>query len=134
MVFDTHPCGCYGEAAFRHFLTVERERAARSNCSFFLLKVSIRSNSGRYTDFAPATAARLWPLLWASVRDVDFVGWYRDGKIAAAVLTQGAGSPVDQAQSVLVQRVAQTLHERLSGSVDGSLQVRVIHVHPKARR
>ena len=45
---------------------------------------------GRRAKLTDATAAALFRGLGASVREVDFVGWYREGQVAAAVLAQGA--------------------------------------------
>src|SRR5580765_4543145 len=86
----------YNEAAFRHFLAVDRWRAERSSRSFFLILVTIRQSSDRGPStgsgqadggggkIADATAAALFRGLDACVREVDFIGWFREGRVAAA--------------------------------------------------
>ena len=69
----------YNEAAFRHFLAVDRPRAERSQRFLYLVLVAVRQSPGRRAKLTDATAAALFRGLGASVREVDFVGWYREG-------------------------------------------------------
>jgi hypothetical protein len=80
----------YNEAAFSHFLAIERRRAERSRRSLLLVLVSAPSQAGRPAVLSQMAASELFARLGASVREVDFVGWYREGRVAAAVLTQQA--------------------------------------------
>ena len=79
----------YSEEAFRHMLAIERKRARRSNRSLFLLLVRFKGNSGSGLEIPPALAALLFSGLGLCVREIDFVGWHREGRIAGAVLAQG---------------------------------------------
>jgi hypothetical protein len=64
------------------------------------------------------------------VREVDFVGWYRQGRVAAAVLTQGVDLPDEDAPSRIVERVTRILSERLPHGVAERLRVRVVRLVP----
>jgi hypothetical protein len=57
---------------------------------------------------------------------VDFIGWYRHGRVAGAVLTQGLDSPALEASEQITQRVTELLKKRLSDTVAERLQVRVL--------
>jgi len=116
----------YTEQAFRHFLEVERVRALRSGRTFFLLLVSLRRGPERGVLFAPGVAANLLEGLGHCVREVDFVGWYRDRRVAGAVLAQGLEEPGANASGRIVERVTRVLSERLPRSVAGRLRVRVV--------
>lgn len=116
----------YTEGAFRHFLEVERVRALRSGRTFFLLLISLRRGSERGVQFAPGVAANLLAGLGHCVREVDFIGWYRDRRVAGAVLAQGLEEPGADASRRIVERVTRVLGERLPRSVADRLRVRVV--------
>src|SRR5947207_1337856 len=78
----------YNEAAFRLFLSVDRWRAEHSTRSLLLVLVTVRPSSDRQAKLTDATAAAIFSGLGSCVREVDFVGWYREGRVAAAVLPQ----------------------------------------------
>jgi hypothetical protein len=120
----------YNEAAFNHFLAIERRRAERSRRSILLVLVSVQAQAGRSNVLGHAAATELFARLGASVREVDFVGWYREGRVAAAVLTQQA--PPSRATC---DRVA----ERVTSAVripalaaHGRLRVRVVSLRGAA--
>ena len=81
----------------------------------------------------PAVAATLFSGLWLSVRETDFIGWYREERIAGAVLTQRAGAPAPDALSRIRQRVRSGLCERLSSYAARRLQVRVLQLQPRLK-
>src|SRR5262245_54074945 len=95
----------YTEQAFRHFLNVERVRASRSGRTFFLLLVSLRRCPERGIRFGSGASASLLQGLGLCVREIDFVGWYRDGRVAGAVLAQGLEEPVPDAAQRIAARV-----------------------------
>jgi hypothetical protein len=118
----------YNEQAFRHFLTIERKRAARASRSFLLLLVSLRKEPGSSVTINTKSASRLFSGLALSVREVDFIGWYRQERVAAAVLTQGLGNPDPTAVGAIRERVTQVLGQRLSRAEAQRLQVRVVQL------
>jgi len=118
----------YSEQAFRHFLNVERVRAARSGRAFFLLLVSLRRCPERGIRFGSGAAASLLQGLGLCVREIDFIGWHRDGRVAGAVLTQGFEEPGPDASQRIVERVTRVLSDCLPASVAGRLRVRVVQL------
>jgi len=112
----------YNEAAFRHFLGIERRRVERSERSLLLVLVSLRTSPGRIDTLPSDAAAALFAALGSTVREVDFVGWYREGRVAAAVMAQTTASPIDSRARV-ADRVAATLRD--TALADLPLRVRV---------
>lgn len=127
-MFLGRPVGyAYNESAFRYFLAADRRRAKRSKRSLLLVLVAIRQSLGRPATLTDATATAIFRGLGASLRDVDFVGWYREGKVAAAVLATGANAP-DQVRTLVAERVIPALKERLSAERSRNLRVRVLRL------
>ncbi len=113
--------------AFRHFLAVERTRAERSQRFLYLVLVSIRQHPGRRAKLTYFTATALLRGLGAAVREVDFVGWYLERQVAAAVLAQGVNA-ADGAASIIADRVLVELKKQLSSADSRNLRVRIIRL------
>jgi hypothetical protein len=120
----------YNEEAFRYFLAVERKRAERSRRSFLLLLVSVKKRSGVSGPIRPVVATSIFAGLWLGVREVDFIGWFREGRVAGAVLTQGADPLAPDVVRRISQRLAETLRERVPADVARRLHVRVLQLRP----
>ena len=99
----------YNEEAFRHFLAIERKRSERARRSFLLLLVSLRKQPGMSVTFTSEVASRLFSGLSLCVREVDFIGWYREERVAGAVLTQGIGTTEPDASRRIGERVTEIL-------------------------
>lgn len=131
--FETgRPGRAYNEAAFKHFLAVDRRRAERSMGFLLLVLVTLRLPDGRAAKLPEATAAALFRGLGSAIREVDFVGWYREGRVAAAALVQRAGAPPD-ARHLVAERVVLALKKRLSAGQARQLSVHVVRLGSKAR-
>jgi hypothetical protein len=117
----------YNEAAFRHFLAIERRRAEASMQSVLLVLVMIGRDAAG-TSVRDATAAAIFRGLGESVREVDFVGWFREGRVAGAVLAQGTPASTEQARQLMADRVIRTLRKRLRPLLSKQLRVRVVHL------
>ena len=128
-----HICHVYNEAAFRHFLAVDRRRAQRSQRYLFLVLVSLRAGAGRRARLTNAAATVLFRGLNASVREVDFLGWFVEGQMPAAVLTQGLRTSAIGLADVIAQRVVTELQKRLSPSDSQNLRVRVVRLGGRSR-
>ena len=122
----------YEEAAFRHFLAIERKRAERSGRSMLLLLVEIKALTGD-TEIAASVSSRLFSALGGCVREIDFIGWYRSGRVAGAVLTQGPESPASEVSQQIGERVAQVLSQTLPAHVRHRIQVRILQLHSRVK-
>ena len=132
--FRGGPVGqAYNEAAFRYFLDADRKRVERSGRSIILVLASIRQSPGRAALLPDATAAALFAGLAGGVREVDFVGWYREGRIAGAVLPQSIG-PSFELRDLIAKRVLASLKKFLSADRVRHLHVRVVRLDGKDQR
>ena len=116
----------YDEEAFRYLLEVERKRVARSQGSFLLLLVKLKNTGGLNGQINQVVAARIFTGLWLSLREADFVGWFRDERVAGAVLTQDAEPPVADVSRRIGERVIETLTAHLPWDLACRLHVRVL--------
>ena len=121
-------CHAYNEDAFRYFLAVERARARRSQRCLFLVLLGIQPSPGRPAHLPDALATALFRGLGASVREVDFVGWYKEGRVPAAVLAQGIRASDDSMAPAIADRVSAEVKKRLPVPQAGSVRVRVIRI------
>ncbi|HKT81517.1 MAG TPA: hypothetical protein VJP86_14925 [Vicinamibacterales bacterium] len=121
-------CGAYNEDAFRYFLEIERRRAEASGRPLLLLLVDLKKQSEPESVIPGAIADRVFSSLALSLRDTDFFGWYREGVVAGAVLTQHAETSDTSIADVAAQRVSSALRSALPAHVSIRVQVRVYHV------
>jgi hypothetical protein len=125
--FRSHQIGqAYNEAAFRYFLGVDRLRAERSRRPLILALASLREAPGRSALLTHDTAAVIFDGLAASVREVDFVGWFREGRVAGAVLAQGAGAADERA--AISKRILVTLRTSLPRDRSANVHLRVVRL------
>jgi hypothetical protein len=78
----------------------------------------------------PAVAARIFSELWLCLREVDMVGWYREGRVAGAVLAHGDDPPSPDVATRIGDRITDTLRQRVPAAVAKRLQVRVMQLRP----
>ncbi len=116
----------YNQAAFRHFLAVDRLRAERSRRLVILVLAFVREAPGRSARLTQNTAAVIFAGLAASVREVDFVGWFYEGRVAGAVLAQGPDAA--GRRTTISHRILTTLRTSLSPDRARNVQVRVIRL------
>jgi hypothetical protein len=135
---DLSQCSCrlagtpsgqaYNEEAFRYFLEIERKRSEASRRPFLLLLVDLRRLRGSSSRLSAQLTDRLFSQLAISLRETDFVGWYRDGRVAGAVLTQRPDMPDAKLSKKVAQRVKEALRAQLDAETSDRLQVRVYQI------
>ena len=123
----------YNEAAFRYFLDADRKRVERSERSVILLLVSVRREPGRSTPLKDATASAILAGLASSVREVDFVGWFRQGRVAGAVMPQTPGS-ARELRGVIAERIVTSIRKFVPDETARHLHVRVVQLDGKEQR
>ena len=121
----------YHEDTFLYFLAVEQAHAERSNHPLRVLFATLEPNPGRPDPIPPATAARLFEGLRLSLRETDVTGWYRQHRVAGAVLSERADRSGSDVSGVIQKRVGEGLRQRLPSNVARSLCVRVIPLRPE---
>ena len=119
----------YNQEAFRYFLDIERKRSQLSARPFLLLLVGLRRTADRAEwRVRSAMAARLFSALRLCVRETDFIGWYREGRLAGAVLTQCGDKSDPNISRQARDRVIHAMAEHLPRDIADRLHVRVCRV------
>jgi hypothetical protein len=123
----------YNEEAFRYFLEIERKRAPRLGRPCLLLLAGLKNQAKPNMRIDPVTAARLFSGLWQCLRETDVIGWYREDRVAGALLTQLADGPLPEVSRLIRQRVSEALCQGLRSDVAGRLRVHVYELRPKLK-
>jgi hypothetical protein len=111
----------YNEEAFHHFLAVERKRAEISHRPFLLLLVEFEERSGVSTPLDGSIAAQVFSGFAEGLRDTDVIGWYREHRVAGAVLTDLN----DVSEQVVREQVTRRVTAALRGSISARLHSRL---------
>jgi hypothetical protein len=122
----------YNEAAFRYVLGLEWKRADRARRQLLLVFVRAGKHLGTRPRLALRTSEAVFHALGDCVREVDLVGWYLDGVVAAAVLHISDIAAVNARQTLAV-RLDRVLRRRLSEDEVERLDVRFIELGRKPR-
>lgn len=124
-VLDASRGGEYDEETFRYFLSIEQARAARSNRPLRVLLASFDTGS-QPPQFTGLASTKVFAAMRAALRETDVVGWYQQGKVAAAVLTAlPAGERSHVAQ--MEKRVIEGVKRHLPATLAVKLTVKVVH-------
>jgi hypothetical protein len=115
----------YNEEAFRYFLAIERKRSERSGRPFLLLLVALKEQPGLEAGINPTVASDLFSSLWRCLRETDLVGWYREGRVAGAALTELGDGSRAEVPRLIGQRVRGALRDSLPPNIACRLEVRV---------
>jgi hypothetical protein len=128
--YSAFECGtlgpAYNEVAFRHFLAIERQRAKRGRRELLLVLVNLTIDRRSRAPLGSRMSGQIFNVLGACVREVDFVGWHREGKVAGAVIALRLGAPAD-VQRLLAERVGNALRVQLPAE-QTQLRVRVVRL------
>jgi len=118
----------HNQEAFRYFLDVERARAARRRSRVLVALVSVRG----------AGAHLAWPLaedifcgLWNGLREIDVVGWVREGRRVGAILPAGTHWPSDEESRSIARRLQSAVCATVPADVAGRVRVRVVPLSPR---
>jgi hypothetical protein len=121
----------YNEAAFRYFLSLERKRAAREVRQLFLMLVKLSHPTRPVGD--PDPFATIFSVLNACVREIDLVGWYREGVVAAALFA-GNAPTIGRVRENVSARVLDGFRETLPERVAARLRTRIVSLHHTTNR
>jgi hypothetical protein len=117
--------GAYDQKAFRYLLESESKRSERSGRFCQILLVYWTDAQGRIVQMDSHVAKTVIAASSRSLRETDYIGWYRDGRIVGAVLTVLVQESMAQVASHLQRRLAEVLQSELSIEESRRLQIRV---------
>ncbi|WP_455388441.1 hypothetical protein [Petrachloros mirabilis] len=119
--------GVYSEEAFRYLLESESKRSERSGHLYQILIVYCVDAQGRSTKMDTYVAETVMAALWQSLRETDYIGWYREGVVAGGVLTVVGRDAATDLYNRLQQRLAEFLRTELGAEEVGRLRIRMCH-------
>lgn len=120
------PVGAYPEEVFQGLVHSESKRSKRSGHLCTILLVYCTNAQGLVVSLESEPASKMISVLSMSIRDTDYVGWYRQNRIFGVLLTALRPESSREGCDTLKVRVA----DRLSGlrifTDDHLLQIRVL--------
>jgi|CXWL01.1.fsa_nt_gi hypothetical protein len=121
--------GAYSQETFRYLLESESKRSERS-CHFCQIFLMYQTDAqGRIVPMDSHVASIVMATLSWSLRETDYIGWYRDGRIVGAVLTVLKQESMAQVSCHLQKRLAEVLQLKLSIAESRRLQIRGCQHH-----
>jgi hypothetical protein len=114
----------YTQAAFQHFLAIERERCIRSGERCFLVLAELKGRDGITERMARATSENVFRTFSACLRETDFLGWHTEDRIAGAVLTETGGEYEDGVLQLVIERIRRTFERQASVELSSRLCIR----------
>jgi hypothetical protein len=121
--------GAYNQEAFRYLLESESKRSERSGYFCQILLMYSTDAQGRIVLMDSHVAKTVIAASSRSLRETDYVGWYRDGHILGAVLTVLVQETMAQVSTHLQPRLVEILRAELGFKETNRLQIRVCQHH-----
>ena len=121
----------YDEETFLYFLSLEQARAVHSSHQLRLLLVSLEPVPGEPIAVPRASASKMFEGFRLWLRETDVMGWYRQDRVAGAVLSARRDALGPEATGFIEQRVREGLQRRLPSSLAEGLRVRIVHHGPR---
>jgi hypothetical protein len=121
--------GAYNQEAFRYLLESESKRSERSGHFCQILIVYSTDAQGRIVQMDSHVAKTVMAALPRGLRETDYIGWYRDGRIVGAVLTVLVQESMAQVSTHLQSRLLEIIRAKLSVEETSRLQIRVCQHH-----
>lgn len=119
----------YNEQAFRYLLSSESKRSKLSGHSFATLLIYSTDKQGLIVQMDRDVADTVVKALFRSLRETDYIGWYREGYIVGGVLTVLEQDSAVEVSGRLQQRVMDILPARVSAEENSRLQIKVCQCH-----
>jgi hypothetical protein len=116
------------EQAFQYLLDIERRRAESTQRPFLLMLIEWDDPHGALIPARAVGPERVFPIVCKSIRETDFVGWYRQGTVMGATLTQDGRRGTKQAGSVVRERVVKAFSGALPHELASQLRLGLFEV------
>jgi hypothetical protein len=119
----------YNEEAFQCLLEGESKRSKRSGHLYYILLIYCTNEQGILIAMESNIAKTVIAALSRSLRDTDYIGWYRAGLIVGGVLTVVKQESMAQVSSHIQKRMADALQVEPRIAENPRLQIRVCQYH-----
>jgi len=119
----------HNEAAFRYLLESESKRSEQSGYFYQILLVYQTNVQEDILQMDSDVAAKVIAALSQTLRDTDYIGWYREQFIVAGVLTVVRQESMAQVSSHIQKRMADALQLEPCIAANPRLQIQVCRYH-----
>ena len=119
------PSDVYREEAFRYLLESEAKRSTRSGYLCQILLVYRTNGQGAIVPMGHHISRMVIAALSQSLRETDYIGWYRGEQIVGALLTAMGRDSVAAGHNRLRLRLEEILRAKLALEETRSVQIRV---------
>jgi len=119
----------YNEEAFQYLLEGESKRSKRSGHLYHILLIYCTNEQGILIAMESNIAKTVIAALSRSLRETDYIGWYRAGLIVGGVLTVVKQESMAQVSSHIQKRMADALQVEPRIAENPRLQIRVCQYH-----
>jgi hypothetical protein len=119
----------YNEDAFQHLLRSESKRSERAGYSFNILLIYSTDKQGLIVQMDREVANTVVKALFRSLRETDYIGWYREGRIVGGVLTVLRPDSAVEVSVRIQQRLKEILEVDVSVEKNNRLQIRICQHH-----
>ena len=124
--------GTYNQETFRYILESESNRSERSGQFCQILLLYWTDAQGRIVQMDSHVAKTVIAASSRSLRETDYIGWYRDGRIVGAILTVLERESMAQVSTHLQPRLVENIRAKLGVEEISRLQIRVCRDHDLA--
>jgi hypothetical protein len=119
----------YNEESFRYLLTSESKRSERSGHSFNILLIYYTDKRGLIVQMDRDVADTVVKALFRGLRETDYIGWYREGRIVGGVLTVLGQDSAVEVPVRIQQCVRDILGLAVSVEKNSRLRIRICRHH-----
>jgi len=116
----------YSETGYRDLVRREFKRAQRSGQLCQILHVYCINVHGLVVPLGSQLAGKAISLLSMSVRDTDYIGWYRHGRIIGVLLTTVQPGSIRDGRHSLKTRLEESLRGDLNVATEQSFHIDVL--------
>lgn len=117
------------EEAFRYLLQAEAKRSHRSGQGYHILLVYRADPHGSMTPMHSYVSGIVLDALAASLRETDYIGWYREGHIIGGVLTVVEQDSIADVLRRVHQRFKEVLVAKLGTEESSCFHFRLCQQH-----
>ncbi|MEP6890157.1 MAG: hypothetical protein ABI955_05615 [Nitrospirota bacterium] len=119
----------YSEQALQYLLASESKRSEISGYSFNILLIYSTDKQGLIVQMDRDMVDTVVTALFRTLRETDYIGWYREGRIVGGVLTVLGQDSAVKVSVRIQQRVMEILGVDVSVEKNSRLQIRTCQYH-----
>lgn len=121
--------GICSEEAFQYLLASESKRSERSGHHCQIVLVYRIDTQGAVVPMEPDLIKIVATTLFRNIRDTDYIGWYREGRVLGGVLTLLGRDSMPDGCTRIRTNLVDTLQSELRLNHRHGVQVRVCEPH-----